>query len=159
MADSIGPALPASRVAQLGPGSAPDRALVLPLCTVDDAGFPHVALLGAWEVTVADTSALRFAIGGGSRSAANLRRSGRATLLIVDEAAAHYVKLRVTEASGAMRAAPWNARFDASVVDVLEDATHPEREGTSHLVSGIRCVTDPACEPARAAVLAELRSS
>lgn len=157
MAASLGPALPAFRVAQIGLDAAPERSLVLPLCTVDEAGFPHVALLGAWEVVAADATTVRLALASGSRSAENLRRSGRATLLLIDGRGAHYVKMHVTEAAPRMRDAPWNAMFNGRVEDVLEDATDPEREGASHLVSGIRCVTDPGREPARAAVLAELR--
>jgi hypothetical protein len=157
MAASLGPVLPAVRVAQLGTGASIDRALVLPLCTVDEAGFPHAALLGAWEIVALDASSLRFAVAGSSRSAANLRRTAHATLLIVDHTAAHYVKLHVSERRAAMRAAPWSASFDARVADVLEDAAHPGREAGARLVTGIRCETDPAGDPARTALLAELR--
>ena len=156
MAQPIGPALPATRLAQLGPAAPPDRALVLPLCTVDEAGFPHVALLGAWEVVAWDAATLRFAVAGRSATAANLRRTGRATLLLLDGAGVHYVKLRVLEGAAAMRDAPWNARFEGRVVQVLSDAADPEREGASHLVHGIVVVTDPAREPMRAAVRSEL---
>lgn len=157
MAASLGPALPATRLGQLGVQAAVDRSLVLPICTMDDAGFPHVALLGAWEVVALDARRLRLAVATGSRSAANMRRDGRATLLIIDSAAAHYVKLTVTEARPAMRAAPWNAAFDARVADVLEDAADPSREAAARITSGIRCETDAAGDHARAAVLSELR--
>ena len=72
----LGAALPASRLAQLGPAASPDRALVVPLCTMDDDGFPHVALLGTWEVVALDRGTLRIAVGAGSRSARHLRRDG-----------------------------------------------------------------------------------
>jgi hypothetical protein len=157
VASLVGSALPAARLAQLGVSAHPDRSLVLPLCTVDEAGFPHVALLGAWEVVAWDAVTLRVAIAGRSHSAENLRRTGRATLVIVDGQGAHYVKLRVREVAPAMRVAPWNARFEGCVEQVLADAADPSREGTSHLVHGIGAAIDPSREPARAAVLAELR--
>ena len=138
MAQPLGPALPVSRLAQLGPAAAPDRTLVLPLCTVDEAGFPHVALLGVWEVVAWDAATVRFAVAGRSGTAANLRRTGRATLIVLDGAGAHYVKLRVREAAAAMRDATWNARFEGLVQQVLADAADPEREGASHLVHGSR---------------------
>jgi hypothetical protein len=149
--------LPAARLAQLGVSAPPDRSLVLPLCTVDEAGFPHIALLGTWEVVAWDAGTVRLAIAGATRSADNLRRTGRATLVIVDALAAHYVKLRVREVAPAMRAAPWNARFEGCVEQVLADAADPSREGTSHLVRGIEAAVDLSREPARIAVLAELR--
>ena len=159
MSSSAGAALPVSRLAQLGPAAAPDRALVLPLCTVDDAGFPHVALLGSWEVVALDAGTLRMAVAGTSRTARHLRRDGRATLLLVDASGAHYVKLSAREVAPAMHGAPRNARFEARVEDVLADAVDPAGEGTSHLLHGIGAATDPSGDPAREAVRAELARS
>jgi hypothetical protein len=157
MARPIGSSLPAVRLAQLAPTAPPDRALVLQLCTVDDRGFPHVALLGAWEVVAWDAATLRLAVGAQSGTAANLRRTGLATLVAIDAHGAHYVKLLVHEVAPAMRDAAWNARFDGRVELVLADAAEPAREGTSHIVHGIEAALDASREPARAAVLAELR--
>jgi hypothetical protein len=152
----LGAALPASRVAQLGPAASPDRTFVVPLCTMDDEGFPHVALLGTWDVVALDEGTLRIAVSAASRSARHLRRDGRATLILVDADGAHYVKLRAVETAGAMRRAPWNARFDGRVEQVLGDAAEPAREGSSRVLHGIAASTDPAHEATRAAVRAEL---
>jgi hypothetical protein len=157
MSQPLGPVLPPLRLAQLGRHALPDRGLVLQLCTVDELGFPHVALLGAWEVVAWDASTVRMAVGARSGTADNLRRTGRATLVIVDARGAHTVKIHVREAVPAMRDSTWNARFDGRVELVLADAANPEREGTSHIVHGIVASLDPTREPARAAVLAELR--
>lgn len=157
MAQPIGSALPTVRLAQLGRAATPDRTLVLQLCTIDEGGFPHVALLGAWEVVAWDASTLRLAVGARSETAANLRRTGLATLVVVDAHGAHYVKLRVREVTAAMRDAAWSARFEARVEVVLADAADPAREGTSRIVRGIEAATDPSREPARVAVLTELR--
>lgn len=132
---------------------------MLQLCTVDDRGFPHVALLGAWEVLAWDAYTLRLAVGGCSTTAANMRRTGQATLLVVDAHGAHYVKMRVHEVAASMRSAAWNARFDGRVEVVLADAADPGREGSGHIVQGIMADTDPTSEPGRSAVLAELEES
>jgi hypothetical protein len=157
MSQPIGQALPPVRLSQLGRTAPPDRTLVLQLLTVDEEGFPHVALLGAWEVVAWDPSTIRLAVGTGSSTAANLRRRGEATLTAIDAHGAHYAKVRVHEVSAAMRDSSWNARFDARVESVLADGANPDREGASRIVHGILASIDPTREPARAAVLAELR--
>jgi len=53
--------------------------------TVDQAGFPHVALLSRAELAVV----------AGRRTRANLERDGRAGLVAVEGTTAHYAKLRV----------------------------------------------------------------
>jgi hypothetical protein len=159
MAVPLGAALPAVRLAQLGRAAAGDRTLVVPLCTIDDDGFPHIALLGTWEVVAPDAETLRLAVNGSSRTARHLRRDGRATLVIIDADGAHYVKLRAREVAAAMRDAPWNARFDGRIEHVLEDAADPVREGTSRVLHGIAASADPTRERDRAAVRAELLES
>jgi hypothetical protein len=151
----LGAALPASRLAQLGPAASPDRALVVPLCTIDDEGFPHVALLGTWEVVALDQGTVRIALTAASRSAHHLRRDGRATLMLVDADGTHYVKVRAVETAAAMRQAPWNARFDGRVEQVLGDMADP-REGSSRVLHGIAASIDAVHENTREAVRAEL---
>ena len=71
--------------------------LVIPLATVDPAGWPHIALLSYSEVVARDRGALRLAIGGRSGSAANLRRTGHATVLLFDTGLVHYIKGKARE--------------------------------------------------------------
>jgi hypothetical protein len=67
-----------------------------PFLTVDDAGFPHVALLSRSELDVpADRSAVLAAIYS-TRTRANLGRDGHAGLIAVGGTTAYYAKLRVT---------------------------------------------------------------
>lgn len=66
-----------------------------PFLTVDEAGFPHVALLSRSEIDVPpDRSQLRVAIASAG-TIANLRRTERAGLIAIDGTVAHYAKLRV----------------------------------------------------------------
>ena len=63
------------------------------LLTVDAEGFPHVCLLSRAELE-AGVSEIRAVIASPTTSA-NLTRSRRATLMVIDPAAAWYCKLEV----------------------------------------------------------------
>lgn len=65
----------------------------LPFLTVDDAGFPHVALLSRAEAR-ADAERVLVVVAS-RRTRANLARTGRATLVAIGGDTAHYLKLRV----------------------------------------------------------------
>jgi hypothetical protein len=69
-----------------------------PFVTVDEDGFPHVMLLCTAELlATTDRSAILVAVAS-ANARANLARSGQATLIAADGAAAHYAKLRVQDA-------------------------------------------------------------
>ena len=74
-------------------------------------------------------STLRLAIGGRSGSAANLRRTGHATVLLFDAGLVHYIKGKAREQRPSMQCSPWNAVFDVTVTDVLADAVGPAPRG------------------------------
>jgi len=57
------------------------RRLVLPLLTTDAEGYPRVALLTPGEVRANSAKEITVAVLAGSRTAVNLIRRGRATLL------------------------------------------------------------------------------
>jgi len=63
--------------------------------TVDQAGFPHVALLSRAELAVSPDGREVLAVVAGRRTRANLERDGRAGLVAVEGTTAHYAKLRV----------------------------------------------------------------
>jgi hypothetical protein len=69
-----------------------------PFLTVDEAGFPHVALLSRAEVDVTPDGSELLAVITSSRTRANLARDGRAGLIAVAGTVAHYAKLRVVRA-------------------------------------------------------------
>lgn len=66
--------------------------VMLPLLTVDDGGFPHVCLLSRAELDADDQHV--YAVLASPTTIANVRRDGRATLVVVGEDAAVYCKLR-----------------------------------------------------------------
>lgn len=66
-----------------------------PFLTVDEAGFPHVALLSRAEVDVTQGGSEILAVVASSRTRANLTRDGRAGLIAVGGSVAHYAKLRL----------------------------------------------------------------
>lgn len=69
-----------------------------PFLTVDEAGFPHTALLSRAEVEVTPDGSELLAAIASSRTRANLTRDGRAALIAVAGTIAHYAKLRVLRA-------------------------------------------------------------
>ena len=93
------------------------------LLTVDAAGWPRVALLSAGEVLAAGPREIALALWPDATSAANVGRSGRATLALVHAGAGWYVRC------GARREADLRlddgrslAAFALRVEEVLEDA-------------------------------------
>ncbi|MQA84110.1 MAG: hypothetical protein GEV03_05640 [Streptosporangiales bacterium] len=71
------------------------REQAFPFLTVDEGGFPHVALLSRSEVDVTSSRSEILVAVASVRTSANLRRSGKACLIVIDGATAHYVKLRM----------------------------------------------------------------
>ncbi|HWG02334.1 MAG TPA: hypothetical protein VG164_10890 [Trebonia sp.] len=69
-----------------------------PLLTVDDAGFPHVALLSKAEIDVTPDGSAVLAVIASRRTRANLGRDGRAGLIAIGGTVAHYAKLSVVRA-------------------------------------------------------------
>jgi hypothetical protein len=131
-------------------------ALVIPIATVDPAGWPHLALVSYSELVARDRGSLRLALGGRSGSADNLRRNGHLTVLLFDAGLVSYIKGTAREERPSMHCSPRNALFDVTVTDVLADAADPRREGESVVLGGVTFHTDPEWVAKRAAVMAEL---
>ena len=66
---------------------------IVPLLTVDEAGFPHVCLLSRSELEATEEEVL--AAVGSRVTTENLRRAGQATLLVVDGDASIYCKMAI----------------------------------------------------------------
>jgi hypothetical protein len=157
---SVGRALPGTVLARLSGReleAVADQVIVA--CTVDERGFPHVALLSYFEVVAIDEGTLRIAIYGDSRSTANLRREKKLTLILVDAHVAYYIKGTSEVLVPAMRSAAYNAKVNVQIVEILADEANPELEPGAYIASGLTYVN-----PARAqemdrarALLAELR--
>lgn len=129
-----------------------DRAIVI--CTIDEHGWPHPAMLTSLEIVARDARNVRVAIHARSRSARNMQANARLTLILADQRAVHYVKGDVRLMSPSMAHAPDIATFNLRVDSVLEDS--PTEYEHAHIVNGIR-VERSDFDPARAgAVLREL---
>jgi len=73
---------------------------MFPLLTMDEAGFPHVCLLSRAELH-ADASGVYAALASPT-TVTNLSRRPVATLMVIAEDSAHYLKLRVIHTGGSV---------------------------------------------------------
>jgi hypothetical protein len=90
-----------------------------PFLTVDDRGFPHVALLSRSEMDVAPAEHVVLAAIASTRTCANLRRDGRAGLVAVGDTSAHYLKLHVVRTIEAEGLMGWALEVDEYKEDSL----------------------------------------
>ncbi|HXD21538.1 MAG TPA: hypothetical protein VN654_31245 [Vicinamibacterales bacterium] len=159
MSRSIGDTLPHNVLERLNGrnlDAVSDRVLVV--CSVDDRGFPHPALLSYFETIAIDARTIRLAMYANSRSVQNARREGRLTLVLVEDRVAYYIKGHVRELSRSMPDAPHNAKLHFEVAEVMADEPDPESERGACITSGITCVNprdDAAMHLARQ-ILAQL---
>lgn len=127
------------------------------LCTTDADGRPHPAMLSYFEIAAPDRHNLRLAVYGDSHTCANVRERGKATLIVVDADLVCYISGTVDTFVPAMREAPYNAKLNLRIVQVVFDAASPELEPDAEVTSGITFRPRTAETLARAhAVLAEL---
>ena len=125
MSKSVGNRLPERLLAALAAGRS---GKVLVAATLDDEGWPHASLLAAASVEPTGERTLRVALAKASRTAANLARDGRLTLVFVDPDMVYYLKVRA--ASGATNEDGGMVSFEALVEDVLADTPAPHEAGS-----------------------------
>jgi hypothetical protein len=126
------------------------------LLTVDPEGWPRVAMLSAGEVLATSARTLRLALWPESATTANLTRSGRATLVLVEGGAGWYFLCSARRRADLMLPGRCLASFELRVEKALEDVVP-----YAQLTTG---VTFHLTEPERtmatwAETLAALRSS
>lgn len=127
MSVSIGKELPEAAVAMLDGSQAHEQVgKIALLLTVDDDGFPHVALLSPGEVLACGKSEVRLALYGSGKTIENIASRSRLTLAILEPGLCCYVK-----GSGVVMEAevppgpiqPFAARrVDVEIEDVLLDS-------------------------------------
>lgn len=78
-----------------GPPDVNAHEQAFPFLTVDDQGFPHVALLSRAELDVPDDRSKIFAVVASARTRENLERDGHAGLIAIRGTVAHYAKMTV----------------------------------------------------------------
>jgi hypothetical protein len=94
-------------------------------------------MLSYGEIVAVDSQRIRLAVHRTSRTAANLRRSGRITFWFLESGMAYYVK------GSAVERAPLDgfshlACFEAAVQAVLADAARADSEPGAAVVDGVR---------------------
>ena len=129
-----------------------DRAIVI--CTVDEHGWPHPAMLSSLELVARDARNIRLSPHVASRTARNLKANGRLTLILANATGVHYIKGDVLLLAPSMTAAPELAKFNMRVDSVLED--NPADFEDARIISGI-AVTRAGIDVGRArSILTEL---
>jgi hypothetical protein len=120
-------------------GEALDRHLnkVLMLLSVDEGGWPYPAMLSLLEVIAIDRGNLRIAPWNNSTTSANLRRNGKATLLVVDEGLACYIQASAQELRPDLEGFRGMAKINLKIESILEDKAL-DYEGAARVTSGVR---------------------
>jgi hypothetical protein len=132
-----------------------DQAILI--CTVDSGGSPHPAMLSYFEVAAIDRHNLRLAVYTDSRTCANMRERGKATLIVVDAGLVCYISGEAKELLPAMRDAEYNAKLNLRIEQVVFDEPPPDLEPGVRVTSGVTYSPRMPEALARAhAVLAEL---
>ena len=129
-----------------------DRAFVL--CTIDEHGWAHPAMASSLELVARDRTNVRIALGTRSRTVRNLQADGRLTLIVVDDASAHYIKGDVRLLAPTLAARTDHSKFNLRVDSVLEDIAADYEH--ARITSGIRIDRDPPDPAAARALLDEL---
>lgn len=96
-----------------------DGGLALPVITVDEQGWPHVAL--APGAVAAHPDRVVLALGGSSRSLRYALREGKITLLLAGPETLYYVKGRVELLRPEMSIIPQEAALLLTITEVLSD--------------------------------------
>jgi hypothetical protein len=147
--------LPDTLVASLSTATAFDRAdQAIVICTIDEHGWPHPAMLSTLEVVAKDARNLRIGTHVSSRSTRNLKANGILSMILVNDGAVYYIKGDALLLDAAISVAPQMARFNVRVDSVLQDS--PAEYEDAVIVSGIQVRRENLHEPAAREILEEL---
>ncbi len=94
---------------------------IIPIFTIDDAGWAHPALLSYYEIVAKNLSTLDMALWKNSSTANNLRTAGKITLMVSDFKTNYYLKGSVRELQYEMTGAAPVSRFRVTLEQVIED--------------------------------------
>ncbi len=138
MSKRLEPVLP-DRLFELLNGRRLDQHLnkAILLVTLDEKDWPYAAMLSFLEVIATDRENIRFAPWNNSSTTANLRRNGKATLLIVDEGLACYIQGTATELAREMEGFAGMAKINLRIESILEDKAL-DYEGSARITTGVR---------------------
>ncbi len=133
MSQLLGKELPAALQERLGGGEVESHeGKIIPIFTIDEAGWAHPALLSYYEIVAKDASTLDIAVWKDSSTSKNLRQAGKVTLMISDKGVNYYLKGSVRELHYEMTGAAPVSRFRMTLEQVIEDQ-EPNAEITTGL--------------------------
>ena len=115
---------------------------IIPIFTLDEAGWAHPALLSYYEIVAKNRSVMEIALWKESATAKNLRRTGKVTLMITDHAVNFYLKANVRELEYEMTGAAPVSRFELQLEQVIEDQ-EPNAEITTGMTYRRMSKRDP----------------
>jgi hypothetical protein len=143
MSQLLGKNLPVPLLARLnGTDVASHEGKIIPIFTVDEAGWAHPALLSYYEMVAKNESTLDMALWKNSSTANNLRKTGKVTLMITDKGVNYYLKGCVQELQYEMAGAAPVSRFRVTMEQVIEDQ-EPNAEITTGLTYRRMSERDP----------------
>lgn len=133
MSQLLGKELPPALVERLG-GSQIEthEGKIIPICTLDEGGWAHPALLSYYEIVAQNPTTLDTAVWKNSSTAVNLRRAGKVTLMISDHRVNYYLKGSVKEMEYEMTDATAVSRFRITLEQVIED-----QEANAEITTGM----------------------
>jgi len=115
---------------------------IIPIFTIDEAGWAHPALLSYYEVVAKNSSTLDMALWKNSSTANNLRKTGKITLMVSDQGMNYYLKGAVQELQYEMTGAAPVSRFRITLDQLIEDQ-EPNAEITTGLTYRRMSERDP----------------
>jgi hypothetical protein len=115
---------------------------IIPIFTIDDAGWAHPALLSYYEVVAKNSSTLDMALWKNSSTANNLRKTGKITLMVNDQGMNYYLTGSVQELQYEMTGAAPVSRFRITLDQLIEDQ-EPNAEITTGLTYRRMSERDP----------------
>jgi hypothetical protein len=110
---------------------------VILLITLDERGWPYVAILSYLEIVAPDRENIRLAPWNNSTTTANLRRNPNVTLVIVEAGMACYIQGTAVEIERAMPGFASMAKINVKIVSILEDKAL-DYEGSASISTGVR---------------------
>jgi hypothetical protein len=133
MSQLLGKELTPALVQRMGGAEMEDHeGKIIPIFTIDEAGWAHPALLSYYEVVAKDPTTLDMALWKNSSTANNLRRAGKITLMVSDHGVNYYLKGGVKELQSEMTGAAAVSRFRITLEQVIED-----QEANAEIVTGL----------------------
>ena len=137
MSRYVGDHLSDDLISRLSADVALERSKVaIVICSIDEHGWPHPAMLSTLEVVARDPRNIRIASHVASRTTRNLKANGKLSLILADEQAVFYLKGDALLLAPSMRLVPQYATFNFRVDSVLED--EPMEHENARVVSGIQ---------------------